>query len=151
MNAQPGTYAIIFKNNCKKHIQIGHRHQIKIEPGYFIYIGSACGKGGVRARVLRHYRKIKRNHWHIDYLRKHMNPVTVWYTHDINRLEHKWACSFNKMSNITAIPRLGCSDCKCYSHLFYSSNMPDINRFRKTVDCEINAWSAIVAEYNPRT
>jgi len=141
MKSKPGTYAIIFKNDCTANVQIGQWGQIKIKPGYYIYVGSAFGGGGVRARVLHHYRRNKHNHWHIDYLREFMNPGIVWYTHEINHLEHKWANSFNKMKAISAIPRFGCSDCKCYSHLFYSSNKPDLDIFINRVGGEVYSWS----------
>jgi len=141
MNSKQGTYAIAFKNDCTENAQIGRWNQIKIIPGYYIYIGSAFGKGGVRARVLRHFRRNKPNHWHIDYLRKYMNPVQVWYTNDSKHLEHKWALSLTKMKMMHAIKGFGCSDCSCFSHLFWCSDAPDFNKFKELVCNEIDIWS----------
>lgn len=40
----------------------------RIEPGCYIYAGSARGPGGIRARLRHHLRHEKRLHWHIDHL-----------------------------------------------------------------------------------
>lgn len=39
-----------------------------LEPGLYLYAGSAYGPGGIRARVRRHLRADKRVHWHVDRL-----------------------------------------------------------------------------------
>ncbi|NIP37734.1 MAG: GIY-YIG nuclease family protein, partial [Candidatus Dadabacteria bacterium] len=70
MNSESGTYTLIYRNRSKTRVQVGRLGKIYIQPGYYIYVGSAFGPGGVRARVSRHFRKTKRSHWHIDYLRE---------------------------------------------------------------------------------
>ena len=120
MERLDGTYALILRNYSKATIQIGRWSRICVKPGYYSYIGSAFGPGGVRARVSRHLRKEKRKHWHIDYLREFMEPVGVWFTHDRQRLEHIWARSLSDVGGITSIHGFGCSDCNCYSHLFHA-------------------------------
>ncbi len=47
---------------------IGSLGRIQFRKGYYLYIGSACGSGGLRARIKRHLRRSKNIHWHIDYL-----------------------------------------------------------------------------------
>jgi len=37
-------------------------------PGLYLYVGSARGPGGLRARIRRHLRRYKPKRWHIDYL-----------------------------------------------------------------------------------
>jgi Uri superfamily endonuclease len=106
-------------------VQIGRWREIEILPGYYIYIGSAFGPGGVRARVLRHLRRDKPKHWHIDYLREFVIPLAAWIRYETTRLEHKWAQVFICMRETTPIRGFGCSDCKCYSHLFHSLTKPD--------------------------
>jgi Uri superfamily endonuclease len=120
MEPLAGTYALILRNHSKTTTNVGRWGWISLEEGYYIYIGSAFGPGGVRARVSRHLRKKKRKHWHIDYLRDLMNPVGVWYTHDRQHLEHRWARLLSDMSCISSTHGFGCSDCKCDSHLFYA-------------------------------
>ncbi len=120
MERLPGTYALILRNYSKATIQIGRGGRICVKPGYYTYIGSAFGPGGLRARVSRHLRKEKRKHWHIDYLREFMEPVGAWYTHDRQRLEHIWARSLSKMGGLISTHGFGCSDCDCDSHLFHT-------------------------------
>jgi len=120
MDARTGTYALLLEAITDRRIQIGRWRAVELQRGYYVYIGSAFGPGGVRARVLRHQRVEKKNHWHIDYLRQHCNAVGAWYTYDPDRLEHEWASSLNRTDGYTAIKGFGCSDCRCDSHLFYT-------------------------------
>jgi Uri superfamily endonuclease len=126
MKSQPGTYALILQIHAKASVQIGRLRQIDIQPGYYIYVGSAFGPGGVRARVSRHCRTDKPKHWHIDYLCKFAIPLAVWISHETEKLEHRWAQIFYERREMTPIQRFGCSDCKCYSHLFHTVIAPDV-------------------------
>lgn len=120
----PGTYALIPKSVSKTCVQIGRWREIKLQPGFYIYVGSALGPGGVRARVSRHLRSDKSPHWHIDYLRRVASLVEVWVSYDSKRLEHQWAKILLNTLGMTSIQGFGCSDCKCSSHLFYTAKLP---------------------------
>jgi Uri superfamily endonuclease len=124
MKSEPGTYALILQSASKARVQIGRWRQIGLELGYYIYVGSAFGPGGVRARVLRHCCEAKVKHWHIDYLREHVTPLAAWANYGTERLEHHWAQIFFNMREMTPIQGFGCSDCKCYSHLFHTLTKP---------------------------
>ena len=50
-------------------IVVGRLGVIQAERGYYVYVGSALGSGGLAARVGRHCRREKRLRWHVDYLR----------------------------------------------------------------------------------
>jgi Uri superfamily endonuclease len=91
MKSKPGTYALVLRSLKSTSTQIGRRGGLRIVPGYYIYVGSAFGPGGVQARITRHCRKTKSKHWHIDYLREHVNPVFAWYSNEPIHLEHRWA------------------------------------------------------------
>jgi len=76
--------------------------KLDLLPGYYIYIGSAFGPGGVRARMLRHLRADKPKHWHIDYLREfcysHLlhtftKPDNVW----LDKVETFYWWAFDKL------------------------------------------------------
>jgi len=125
----PGTYALILQSFSKSKIQIGRWRQIDIVPGYYVYVGSAFGPGGVLSRVSRHFKKKKPKHWHIDYLRNFVAPLGVWYTHEPEHFEHRWARTLYTTDNMHPIQGFGCSDCKCYSHLFWSPFLPDFTTF----------------------
>jgi Uri superfamily endonuclease len=133
MGPEPGTYALILQSQTTGTVQIGRWRQIDIAPGFYLYIGSAFGPGGVRARVQRHFRRTKARHWHIDYLRGHLDPVGAWYSHDPNRLEHRWAQILCGMSDMSPVRGFGCSDCTCDSHLFRTGTIPAIDCFSDRV------------------
>ena len=104
---------------------IGRWREIEILPGYYIYVGSAFGPGGVQARVSRQLRADKPRHWHIDYLREFATPVEAWLSYETEQLEHGWAQTFYDIPEMTPIQGFGCSDCKCYAHLFHTLAKPD--------------------------
>ena len=131
MKPDPGTYALILQSNSNETIQVGRWGQVNLQPGYYIYIGSAFGPGGVQARVSRHLRNDKQMHWHIDYLRDHVTPVEVWVSYAADHLEHEWATVLFEMTEMTQILGFGCSDCKRYSHLFFTRGLPNINQLGK--------------------
>ncbi|MGH8626698.1 MAG: DUF123 domain-containing protein [Gammaproteobacteria bacterium] len=56
-------------------------------PGFYAYVGSACGHGGIRARVSHHLASIAQPHWHIDYLLGFATPIEVWYALSDRKLE----------------------------------------------------------------
>lgn len=142
MRSEPGTYALILRSRSHAKAQIGRWRQIDLEPGYYIYVGSAFGPGGVQARVSRHCRGTKPNRWHIDYLREFLNPFGAWYTHETSRLEHQWAQVLCDMSGVSSIRGFGCSDCKCYAHLFQTSTAPDIDQFSNIAGRKVELWVA---------
>lgn len=120
MEARAGTYALLLEATAEARIQVGRWREIDLQCGYYIYIGSAFGPGGVAARVLRHQRLQKKNHWHIDYLRQHCDVIGAWYSYHPARLEHKWAAALDRVAGYTGIKGFGCSDCGCNSHLFFT-------------------------------
>ena len=139
--ARSGTYAFILRNGTLVNRQIGRWRQIDFKPGFYIYIGSAFGPGGVRARIRRHCRQNKRVHWHIDYLCECMAPVGAWYSNDPKRLEHRWAALLLDNLCMSPISGFGCTDCSCYTHLFHSSKTLDAKRFSQIVGNEVASWS----------
>jgi Uri superfamily endonuclease len=124
MESRPGTYALVLKSTSSLQVEIGRWGTLQVKPGYYIYIGSAFGPGGVLSRVSRHCRENKPKRWHIDYLREHSTPVACWYSYDPKHLEHLWANCFAGVDSLFAIDGFGCSDCQCRSHLFLSENVP---------------------------
>lgn len=141
MESHSGTYAPILRSRSKATTQVGRRGRIDLETGYYIYIGSAFGPGGVQVRVSRHFRKEKRKRWHIDYLREFVSPVGVWYTYDRKRLEHVWARLLWNVSGISSFQRFGCSDCNCQSHLFYTSTKSALALVSRIVGGEVKLLS----------
>ena len=129
LKSDPGTYALILKSNSNAKILVGRNLEMILAPGYYVYIGSAFGPGGLKARVLRHLGKTKSRHWHIDYLREFVTPVEVWYSHEPEHLEHDWAGALLNINGMHPVKGFGCTDCRCCSHLFWSEALPEFRRF----------------------
>ncbi len=142
MRAESGTYTLLLRCLSRQRIQVGSRRSLQLEPGYYIYVGSAFGPGGVRARVLRHARSTTARHWHIDYLRDVARPVEAWSAYGERKLEHQWAQVLSGLPGMSPVPAFGCSDCDCKTHLFRSSRKPDHERFSEAAgeDVERFAW-----------
>lgn len=113
---------------------------MEIKPGYYIYVGSALGPGGVYARVTRHCQSSKPKRWHIDFLSEVASPEGIWYYHNPARLEHEWAQALGKLDELSAIKGFGCSDCKCSSHLFFGVKKPELSRFEKIIGYKVEHW-----------
>ncbi len=132
MEAKPGTYALVFQSDLNRSVQIGKRGALAIVPGVYVYVGSAFGPGGLRARVGRHLMKNKKRRWHIDYLRSEIEPVEVWFTYHPQKQEHRWASTLASMRTASIpLPGFGSSDCECKSHLFHFKRPPSFASFKK--------------------
>jgi Uri superfamily endonuclease len=137
IESKPGTCCVLFRSHKRRRTQIGRWGCLYIEPGYYLYVGSAFGPGGVAARVLWHCRKSRRStakHWHMDYLKDHVTPVVVWCSYALTCLEHRWARRLLRMAEMTPIDGFGCSDCQCQTHLFHTSTEPASDRIINAVD-----------------
>lgn len=124
--ALPGTYLLEFESLADISVMVGRRGQLHLQPGFYIYIGSAFGPGGLRARVRHHASISPRPHWHLDYIRPQLELLDVWFSTMNKRLEHAWADAmvYTMHMNIP-MQGLGASDCKCESHFFYVRTRPD--------------------------
>jgi Uri superfamily endonuclease len=132
----PGTYALVLHLASTSEIEVGKLGRSAYPAGFYIYVGSALGSGGLAGR-LKHHRKSTtspgwRARWHIDYFRHYAKLVGIWYVQQAIRREHDWAITARQLSGASiSIPRFGSSDCSCPSHLFHFSFLPRWNHFRK--------------------
>lgn len=123
--SQPGTYALIFQNNALTVIQAGSLGRLVVEPGWYIYVGSAFGPGGLRGRLMHHLND-RPQRWHVDALKSAVPIHSVWFTTDLRRLEHAWAQTWMDLPGITLPWKgFGSSDCHCQAHLFRGFHEPD--------------------------
>jgi len=95
-------------------------------PGYYVYTGSALGKGATSLpnRLARHIKTMKKKHWHIDFLLTKKEATIEAIAIVPNKQNSE--CHINqliksKMKAKVLIPKFGASDCKngCESHLLY--------------------------------
>jgi Uri superfamily endonuclease len=128
---KPGTYALILSCARSARIRVGRLGGMQLQRGYYVYLGSALGPGGLHARIAHHQKPSTRPHWHIDYLRAHTWFHSVWLNYDGRRHEHEWARAMQKVKDATIpFPRFGASDCSCPSHLYFFKGCPTQIMFR---------------------
>jgi Uri superfamily endonuclease len=134
MKPKPGTYALILSSSNHSTIQIGRLGELKLRPGFYVYIGSAFGPGGLHARIEHHKHITQKPQWHIDYLSSFTTFKNVWFTYDSQHREHQWAQMFqNTFSGFISVKGFGASDCKCESHLFFLKSNPPLKSFQKLI------------------
>jgi Uri superfamily endonuclease len=119
-----GVYCLVFHNSeCT--IGVGALGEIGFRKGWHVYVGSALGSGGLK-RVERHMalslEKDKRPKWHVDFLLTNEEfPLRYAVT---ARTSLRLECLVASALGGEGIPRFGCSDCACDSHLFYRETDP---------------------------
>ena len=134
MTSDPGTYALILASADSRCFDIGRLGSLALRPGWYVYVGSAFGPGGVRARLAHHRRLAARPHWHVDFLRPYTSLTRVWYTHDAARREHEWAKVLGQLAGAEVPLRgFGSSDCGCQAHLIRFGRRPSFRAFRRDV------------------
>jgi Uri superfamily endonuclease len=129
-----GTYVLIASVPQMKRVEVGKLGKFDIVPGFYAYVGSAFGAGGLGARIGHHLESAAAAHWHIDYLLQVAKPVEVWYTVANQELEHHWADLLEQAPQFRIpIPRFGSSDYhrSRASHLFYSKRRPAFGWFQQ--------------------
>jgi len=143
----PGTYALILASTARHSVQIGKLGRLTLRPGFYVYVGSAFGPGGLRARVSHHTRTAHRPHWHVDYVRGRARLDEVWYTYDAVSREHQWADVFARTRGaLIPLQGFGSSDCRCESHLFFSRTMPSGRSFKRKIRTSFCQHAAVMIE-----
>ena len=117
--AGPGSYALALYLPAAQALAVGRLGQLEFRTGIWVYVGSARGPGGLRARVGRHWRGPARCRWHIDYLRRAAAPLGAAVRQSDASLECRWAALLADAPRWTPGPQgFGASDCRCPTHLF---------------------------------
>jgi Uri superfamily endonuclease len=144
--AEPDTYALLLKLDKQERITVGKLGIFDFPAGYYLYVGSALGPGGLRARLARHRRgsenssqssssqRGKKLHWHIDYLLQRVQLVEVWHVVSEERLECKWSEVAIRLPGAQVpVQGFGSSDCRCPAHLIYFSARPNREQFQQAL------------------
>jgi Uri superfamily endonuclease len=130
--SEPGTYALLLSSATDGVIQVGRRGGMQVRPGFYVYVGSALGPGGVRARLAHHLRCAQRPHWHIDYLRRSTTVEEIWCCYDRSPREHVWAACMAALRGASVpMAGFGSSDCDCETHLFFFDKRPARESFNR--------------------
>lgn len=117
--SDPGTYVLLLWLGKSKPIVVGKLGSIDFASGYYAYVGSAMGPGGLAARVRHHLRTNKKAHWHMDYLRPAVRIDGLFIATGRRIREHAWALRLAAAPvSGRSIDGFGCTDCRCGSHLY---------------------------------
>jgi len=144
--AVPGIYALLITLDRSRNICIGRRGRFRFPAGFYLYVGSALGPGGLGGRLGRHLRAEKRLHWHIDYLLHATGAhiTQMWATEGTARRECDWAHAALQLPGARiVIPHFGSSDCRCAAHLLGFADLakpPSLDAFTVLVGGSIHQW-----------
>lgn len=132
----PGTYALLLYLAAPQSTTVGALGQTRFPAGWYLYLGSALGPGGLAARLARHRRRDgKRLHWHIDYLRALGTLAEIWTHTSERRQECRWARAAARLPGARVVgPGFGASDCRCVTHLFHYQDRPAPGHLEAHVD-----------------
>jgi Uri superfamily endonuclease len=113
----PGAYLLVVALSQALALPRPTLKSARFEPGVYLYAGSALGPGGIRARILRHARKNKRRHWHIDHLTEAGTLTAAFALPGMGECEI--VGSLLALPGVTVpVPGFGSSDCRaCPAHL----------------------------------
>ncbi len=115
----PGVYVLILRLHGFFRGKVGGLGLVELEPGFYVYVGSALGPGGLAARVSRHLRRAKRLRWHIDHLTSdpRVEVEAVVYAYTGERLESTLSSGLAAVLE-PAVMGFGSSDTGDPTHLF---------------------------------
>lgn len=114
--AEPGAYALLIRlpRRCPLPPRFGG---IVLPAGAYLYLGSARGGGGIRARCTRHMAKEKTLRWHVDWLTT-APGATVRAAAFPGGTECELVARALLAGATVPVPGLGASDCgRCPAHL----------------------------------
>jgi Uri superfamily endonuclease len=115
-----GSYCLCIRVEEERDIRIGALGVIAFPKGRYVYVGSALNS--LFPRLSRHLRTSKGEgrvvHWHIDHLLREpgVEIEAIYATDWVVRMECEIAAKIAEVGE--PVPRFGCSDCTCQSHLY---------------------------------
>ncbi len=140
MNEAPavgGSYALILRVAEETGLAVGRLGRVTFSAGIYVYLGSAMGPGGLRARLRHHLRRAAQPRWHIDWLRLHAESVGYWWVSGPQPLECAWTqCLARDLAAHIPKTGFGSSDCTrgCPAHLLFFGKMKALNDWRSRVE-----------------
>ncbi len=120
-----GIYHLVLSLPRARRLRAGSLGLKSYPSGYYVYTGSA--RRGLAMRILRHLRKDKTRHWHIDWLTQVARIEEIWV--NIRPKSRECECHRRVLALPgagTQIPKFGSSDCRCPSHLAYFQRRPKL-------------------------
>lgn len=134
----PGTYALHLSLKESRMLDVGSLGSCRFPAGHYIYLGSACGPGGLRSRLTRHIAGTGVRYWHIDFLRAIAQPTGIhyfvhppqWESPQLSPLECRWCQALTTLHQAYIPVRgFGAGDCRfnCPAHLVVFGASADVD------------------------
>jgi Uri superfamily endonuclease len=118
---EPGIYLLDIQLRQPTVLSPGRLGPTDFEAGRYLYIGSARGPGGLRARIMRHrgLAETSARHWHVDHLLAVGDLQGSWWTTADGANECAWAELLGGYA-VREPYGFGSSDCRCAGHLIFA-------------------------------
>jgi Uri superfamily endonuclease len=150
-----GSYALLLALDVSIRLAIGRLGVFDFPAGPYLYLGSAYGPGGLRARIGHHLQNGTKPRWHLDYLRGAARIEGVWIVHAVVQsgeqsdptrgLECRWSQALVALPG-AVIPALGfgASDCTagCSAHCAAFPAGLEMARIEAALQTQVTARSA---------
>lgn len=125
-----GQYVLLLHLQVDQSLVIGKLGTFDFPAGWYAYVGSAFGPGGLVGRLKHHLQPTDTPHWHIDYLRQVAVLKEIWLSPDVERREQDWVdLMIDIPGAVVLVEGFGASDSSRESHLFYFDVRPSLEDF----------------------
>ena len=124
-----GVYCLVLWLPRACSITLSRKGSCRLERGWYVYTGSA--KRNLLPRLMRHLRRRKTLHWHIDHLRAVASLRQIWIRPWTAGEECRTNTMVRRMPEAACpVKGFGASDCRCVAHLisFLSEPTPPDHR-----------------------
>jgi Uri superfamily endonuclease len=129
-NSITGQYVLLLHLAEDVYLTIGKLGSFDFPAGWYTYVGSAFGAGGLLGRLKHHLQPVERPHWHIDYFRQAAQVQEVWLSPDVEKHEQEWVELLLAIPGATIlVDGFGASDSSQDSHLIYFDIRPSLEDF----------------------
>ncbi|GAB4441382.1 MAG: hypothetical protein Fur0044_37860 [Anaerolineae bacterium] len=144
--SETGNYVLLLHLPADETLTIGKLGTFDFPAGWYTYVGSAFGPGGLAGRLKHHLRPTERPHWHIDYLRQAAQLHEIWVSPGLTSYEREWADLLLAIPGATLlIEGFGASDSDRETHLFYFDVRPSLEDFTVGVRARFPAAAVLRA------
>ena len=125
-----GQYILLLHVGDDVDLTIGKLGTFEFPAGWYTYVGSAFGAGGLMGRLKHHLKPVERPHWHIDYFRQAAQIQEIWLAPDAEKHEEEWVELMLAVPGATILfDGFGASDSSQESHLIYFDVRPSLDDF----------------------
>jgi Uri superfamily endonuclease len=134
ISSKKGTYVLILYLSKDENLNIGKLGHFSFESGFYAYIGSAFGPGGIDARLKHHLNPSRNPNWHIDYFKAVAEVKEIWFIEGERYFEHLLANILQEMEGVSVpVKNFGATDCHCETHFFKFDKYKDLQSFKRSI------------------